>query len=71
MRRTAPKEFIYRIVSRLEKKYKEVLLLCVVEGLENREAAKILRCHPITVGTRLRRGRKMLYDILKKHGYRF
>jgi RNA polymerase sigma-70 factor, ECF subfamily len=63
------KEFIYSVVGRLEKKYKDVLLLCVVEGLEYKEAARILKCHPITIGTRLRRGRKMLYDILKKNGY--
>ena len=29
--------------------------------------ARILKCSPITIGTRLRRGRRMLYDILKKY----
>ena len=65
------KYYIYKVVRRLDKKYKDVLLLCVVEGMEYEEAAKILKCNPVTVGTRLRRARKILYDILKKHGFQF
>ena len=63
------KEFIYKVLRKLDKKYKDVLLLCVVEGLQYEEAANILKCSAITIGTRLRRGRKMLYDALKRHGY--
>ena len=38
-------------------------------GLGYEEAARILKCNPITIGTRLRRARNMLYDILAKYGY--
>jgi len=65
------KEFVYRAISELDDKYKDVLLLCDVEGMSYEEAAKSLRSNPITVGTRLRRARKMLYDILKRYGYDF
>jgi len=65
------KEVIYKTLSKLEKKYKDVLLLCDVDGLGYVEAAKILKSNPITIGTRLRRARKMFYNILKKHGYEF
>lgn len=65
------KESVYRIMSKMDSKYKEVIMLCDVEGLEYSQAAKVLKCNPITVGTRLRRARKILYDILKKHGFRF
>lgn len=62
-------ELSYKIVARLEKKYKDVLLLCDVEGMSYEEAAKILKSTAMTVGARLSRGRKMLYDALKKYGY--
>ncbi len=64
------KQEVYKIISKLDKKYKDVLLLCDVEGLSHEETAKILKSNAITIGTRLRRARKMLYDLLKKHGYR-
>ena len=51
----------------LEKKYKEVLLLCDVEGLKYREAAKVLKCNPITIGTRLKHARDILSGKLKKY----
>lgn len=62
-------DFIYKTLATFNKKYKDVLLLCDIEGLGYEEAAKILKCNPMTIGTRLKRGRKMLYDILKKRGY--
>ena len=62
------KEYLYRFVEKLEKKYKDAFLLCDVEGLNAEEAAKILNSNMKTIATRLRRARKMLYDILKKHG---
>ena len=65
------KEAIYRVVAKLDKKYKDVLLLCDVEGLSYEETAKALNCNQITVGTRLKRARKILYDILSKYGYQF
>ena len=65
------REFIYRTISKLSKKYKDVLMLCDVEGLSYEEVAKILKCNPVTVGTRVRRARIMLYKVLKRYGYEF
>jgi len=65
------KDFIFKIIARLDKKYKDVILLCDVEGLSYRQVAKILRCNPVTVGTRLRRARATLYKMLLKYGYKF
>lgn len=65
------KKFVYKAISELEDRYKDVLLLCDVEGLSYEEVAKSLKSNPITIGTRLRRARKMLYDILRKYGYDF
>jgi len=65
------KEFIYKVMAKLDKKYKDALLLCDVEGLSYEEAGKILKCNPITVGTRVRRARIMLYNMLRKLGYDF
>jgi RNA polymerase sigma-70 factor (ECF subfamily) len=70
-RQTELKDFIYKIISKLDKKYKDVILLCDVEGLPYRQVAKVLRCNPITVGTRLRRARTLLYKMLLKYGYKF
>jgi len=63
-------EFIGKAISKLGKKYREVLLLCDVDGLKYEEAADILQCNIKTIGTRVRRARKMFCDILKKHGYK-
>jgi RNA polymerase sigma-70 factor (ECF subfamily) len=70
-RQTELKGFIYKIISKLNKKYKDALLLCDVEGLSYKEVAKILKCSKITVGTRVRRAREMLYKTLVKYGYKF
>lgn len=61
------KEIYYKIVGSFDKKYKDVLLLCDVEGLSNVDAAKVLGMNPLTVGTRLSRARKILHDIMKKY----
>ena len=61
------KELIYKVVAKLEKKYKEVLFLCDVEGLKYREAAKVLKCNPMTIGTRLKHARDILSVKLKKY----
>jgi RNA polymerase sigma-70 factor (ECF subfamily) len=64
------KDLIYKIVGNMEEKYKEVLLLCDVEGLTYDEAAKALHSNHVTIGTRLKRARKILHDLLLKHGYK-
>jgi len=63
------KEFVYKAVSKLDDKYKDVLILCDIEGLSYEEASRILNSNPVTIGTRLRRARKMLFDILKKYDH--
>jgi len=65
------KEFVYKVLEKLDKKYKDALLLCDVEGLSYEEAGEILKCNPITVGTRVRRARMMFYEMLRKLGYNF
>jgi RNA polymerase sigma-70 factor (ECF subfamily) len=62
-------KFIETTLAKLKKKYREALLLCDVEGMGLLEASRILKCNPITVSTRLRRARKIFYDLLEKHGY--
>lgn len=71
MRQAELKKFIYGILSKLEKKYKDALLLCDVEGLSYEEVAKVLKQKPVTVGTRVRRARIMLYKALLRYGYKF
>jgi len=60
------KELIHNAVSRLDAKLRDVLLLCDIDGVPYKEAAKILNTNAITVGTRLMRARAMLYNILKR-----
>lgn len=63
-------KFIYRVVSKLKKKYKDALILCDSEGLGYEEAARVLHCNRKTVGTRLRRARKLFYGMLRKYGFK-
>lgn len=63
------KEYIYRFVNKLGKKYKDAFLLCDVEGMGYEQAAGVLGSNAKTIGTRLRRARKVLYNIMKKYGY--
>lgn len=65
------KYYVYAILRKLDKKYRDPVLLCLVEGMGYKDAAKILKCKHITVGTRLKRGREMIYDELKERGYDF
>ncbi len=68
-RETELKELVNRAIGKLEKKYSEVLLLCDVEGLSYDNVAVMLKTNPVTVGTRLRRARKMLHEDLRRYGY--
>lgn len=54
-------------MSELDSKYKDVLMLCDVEGMQYNEAAAALKMNAKTVGTQLRRARKLLYEKLKKY----
>lgn len=70
-RKNELKEFVEKIISKIAGRYKEALLLCDVEGMSYEEAGKILKCNKKTIGTRVRRARKMFYNILRKYGYIF
>jgi len=63
-------EFLYDILSKIDQKYKDVLMLCDIEGLSYDEAASILNSNKQTIGTRLKRGRKILHDKLREYGYK-
>ena len=70
-RQSELKEFIFSNIAKMDRKYKDALLLCDVEGLSYKEVAKILKCNSITVGTRVRRARMLLYKMLLRYGYKF
>ena len=55
-------------VSRLPEKYRTVLVLCELEGLTGREAARQLGLPEGTVASRLSRARTMLARRLARHG---
>jgi len=55
-------------VARLSAKYREVLVLCLLEGLTTDEAAARLHCPPGTVRSRLARGRETLKGRLSARG---
>lgn len=55
-------------LDRLPPAYREPLVLCYLEGLTRDEAAARLGLPPLTVKTRLERGRKRLGDALTKRG---
>lgn len=56
---------ILGVINSLPDKYKEVLLLCDVQGLSYEEAARILNSVPGTIGTQLRRARKLFRQKIK------
>jgi len=64
-------ELIKKIITKLDEKYKNVLLLCDVQGFSYEEAATILGCKKMTVGVRLQRARKLCCDALERYGYTF
>jgi RNA polymerase sigma-70 factor, ECF subfamily len=65
------KAILENVIAKLDEKYRGVLILCDVEGLSYDEAARALGCDKVTVGVRLSRARKLLYEFLKKRGYGF
>ncbi|MCM8790961.1 MAG: hypothetical protein NC938_04590 [Candidatus Omnitrophica bacterium] len=60
------KEFVYKVLSRLEEKYRQVICLCDIEEMKYEEAAKILGCTTECIHTRLVRARRALYAMLEK-----
>ena len=59
------KELVQDAINKLAPNIKEAIILCDIEGFSYEEAAKIMKCRPMTVGSRLWRGRKQLAKLLK------
>ncbi|NQT95912.1 MAG: sigma-70 family RNA polymerase sigma factor [Candidatus Omnitrophica bacterium] len=55
---------VQETIDQLPAHLKEALILCDIEGLSYEEAAKIMRCRPMTVGSRLWRAREKLAKML-------
>ena len=62
------RELVQQELSRLPTRYREVLLLCYIEGRSRSEAAEILDCTTASVKASLARGRKLLRQRLIRHG---
>lgn len=62
------RELVQQELSQLPTRYREVLLLCYIEGRSRSEAAEILDCTTASVKASLARGRKLLRQRLIRHG---
>lgn len=60
---------VERALRRLPEDFRTPLLLIDVEGLSYEEAAAVLGCAVGTVGSRLFRGRKLLYALLQEYAH--
>lgn len=61
-------ELLHREISRLPKRYRNVIVLCHLEGKSRAQAASILDVTTASVKAALARGRKLLRQRLLKHG---
>jgi len=59
-------ESVQKLLTKLDKKYQEVLVLNYLEQKDYNEISDILKKPVGTVGTLLNRAKKQLYDIIKK-----
>jgi RNA polymerase sigma-70 factor (ECF subfamily) len=57
---------IQKAIEQLPTHLKEAVILCDIEGKPYEEAADIMHCKPMTVGSRLSRAREKLAEILKR-----
>jgi RNA polymerase sigma-70 factor (ECF subfamily) len=60
------KEFedrVQKAINKLPLKYREVLILCGIQGYSYKEAAKILNCSVRNIGVRMHRAREMMRRI--------
>lgn len=62
------KELLHREISRLPKSYRDVIVLCHLEGKSRAQAASVLDVTTASVKASLARGRKLLRHRLLKHG---
>lgn len=61
-------ELLHREISRLPKRYRDVIVLCHLEGKSRAQAASVLDVTTASVKAALARGRKLLRQRLLKHG---
>jgi RNA polymerase sigma factor (sigma-70 family) len=61
-------EAVHQEVQRLPRKYREVIVLCYLQGVTQEAAADQLRCPATTVGVRLMRARAQLKARLSRRG---
>jgi RNA polymerase sigma factor (sigma-70 family) len=61
-------EAVHQEVQTLPRKYREVILLCYLQGITHEAAADQLRCPVSTVGVRLMRARALLKAKLSRRG---
>ena len=54
------KTLVQDAINNLAPSLKEAVILCDIQGFSYEEAAKVMRCRPMTVGSRLWRGRRNL-----------
>jgi RNA polymerase sigma factor (sigma-70 family) len=62
------REVLDRELSALPERYREVVILCDLEGKGRKEAAREIGCPEGTVASRLARGRSLLAKRLARHG---
>jgi RNA polymerase sigma-70 factor (ECF subfamily) len=55
---------VQEAINKLPVHLKDALILCDIDGLSYEEAARIMRCRPMTVGSRLSRAREKLAELL-------
>jgi len=53
-------------IAKMEEKYKQVIILCGIQGLSYDEAAEVIGCSIKVVGVRLMRARQKLKSMLKE-----
>lgn len=56
---------VQEAIDKLPIPLKEAIILCDIEGFSYEEAAKVMGCRPMTVGSRLWRGREKLAGLLR------
>ncbi|MDD5504854.1 MAG: sigma-70 family RNA polymerase sigma factor [Candidatus Omnitrophica bacterium] len=59
---------VQKAIDQLPEHLKEAVILCDIEGFSYDEASDIMRCRPMTVGSRLSRGRQKLAKLLRYTG---
>lgn len=66
--KTRDNELLHKEIARLPIRYRNVIVLCHLEGKSRAEAASILDCTTASVKASLARGRKLLRQRLIRHG---